>query len=547
MQDRVKELRRVPASELRANPKNWRRHPPSQEAALRGVLEDIGFADAVIARETPDGLELIDGHLRQEVMGDQPVPVLIVDVTEEEADKMLLTYDPLAMMAHADQDQLLQLLRDTQFADKAVNDMLEAVANGERLPMPDLTEPVDGGDRLAGSLSARFLVPPFSVLDARQGYWQERKRAWLALGFESELGRGENLQGLSDSNNEYRYNKKEFFRRQPNATPGGSPLDAATLGTDGKTVRGDGRGRPITSNGKGLGRTFAQDLMKAEHSVGSKSAANPSKSNGRRLADRQSNLTNAPPKPEWATGTGTENMAAGTSIFDPVLCEIAYRWFSPPTGSILAPFAGGSVRGIVAAYLGRKYTGIDLRPEQVTANQEQAQTIVPDNMPEWVVGDSRTAIPTAEYGLIFSCPPYYDLEQYSDDDADLSNAADYDSFILGYRQIIQTSVDRLRPDSFACFVVGDIRDNHGIYRNFVGDTVAAFQDAGANLYNEAILVTAVGSLPIRVGRQFEAGRKLGKTHQNVLICYKGDPGRIRDRLGDVDVSEALSMFEADNV
>ena len=143
MRDRVKELRRVPASELRANPKNWRRHPPAQVAALRGVLDDIGFADAVIARETPDGLELIDGHLRQEVMGDQPVPVLIVDVTEEEADKMLLTYDPLAMMAQADQDQLLDLLHDTQFADKAVNDMLEALANGERLPMPDLTEPVD--------------------------------------------------------------------------------------------------------------------------------------------------------------------------------------------------------------------------------------------------------------------------------------------------------------------------------------------------------------------------------------------------------------------
>jgi len=134
MRDRVQELRRVPASELRANPKNWRRHPPAQVAALRGVLDDIGFADAVIARETPDGLELIDGHLRQEVMGDQPVPVLIVDVTEEEADKMLLTYDPLAMMAQADQDQLLDLLHDTQFADKAVNDMLEALANGERLP-----------------------------------------------------------------------------------------------------------------------------------------------------------------------------------------------------------------------------------------------------------------------------------------------------------------------------------------------------------------------------------------------------------------------------
>ena len=73
MRDRVKELRRVPASELRANPKNWRCHPPSQEAALRGVLEDIGFADAVIARETPDGLELIDGHLRWQASGDEMI------------------------------------------------------------------------------------------------------------------------------------------------------------------------------------------------------------------------------------------------------------------------------------------------------------------------------------------------------------------------------------------------------------------------------------------------------------------------------------------
>jgi len=514
MKDRVKELRRVPASELRANPKNWRRHPPSQEAALRGVLEDIGFADAVIARETEDGLELIDGHLRQEVMGDQVVPVLIVDVTEEEADKMLLTYDPLAMMAHADQDQLLHLLRDTQFADKAVNDMLEALANGERLPMPDLTEPPDGDDRLAGSLSARFLVPPFSVLDARQGYWQERKRSWLALGIESELGRGSSPSTSARADDP---SYREIGNRKPNATPGGSPFPAATL-VNGHTVRGDGHGR--------------------------------------RLADRQSNLTNAPTAintQSWVKSIKGDDSVVlgggltGTSIFDPVLCEIAYRWFSPPTGSILDPFAGGSVRGIVAAYLGRKYTGIDLRPEQVTANQEQAQTIVPDNMPDWIVGDSRTAIPTAEYDLIFSCPPYYDLEQYSDDDADLSNASDYDSFILGYRQIVQTSVDRLRPDSFACFVVGDIRDNHGIYRNFVGDTVDAFQDAGASLYNEAILVTAVGSLPIRVGRQFEAGRKLGKTHQNVLIFYKGNPDRIRERLGEVDVSVALSLFEADNV
>jgi len=137
MRDRVKELRRVPASELRANPKNWRRHPPAQEAALRGILEDVGFADAMSARETEDGLELIDGHLRQEVMGDQEVPVLIVDVTEEEADKMLLTLDPLAAMAHTDERQLLALLDETTFNTRSIEDMLEALVNTERELMPD--------------------------------------------------------------------------------------------------------------------------------------------------------------------------------------------------------------------------------------------------------------------------------------------------------------------------------------------------------------------------------------------------------------------------
>ena len=142
MRDRVKELRRVPASELRANPKNWRTHPPAQEAALKGVLAEIGFADAMIARETEDGLELIDGHLRRDVMGNQEVPVLVLDVTEEEADQLLLTLDPLAMMAHADQDQLLELLRDNPFESQAVADMLEALVNGEADPMPDLSEVV---------------------------------------------------------------------------------------------------------------------------------------------------------------------------------------------------------------------------------------------------------------------------------------------------------------------------------------------------------------------------------------------------------------------
>ena len=92
----------------------------------------------------------------------------------------------------------------------------------------------------------------------------------------------------------------------------------------------------------------------------------------------------------------------------------------------------------------------------------------------------------------------------------------------------------LKDNRFACFVVGDIRDKKGFYRNFVADTIEAFQDAGALLYNDAILITAVGSLPIRVGRAFQSNRKLGKTHQNVLVFYKGDPKNIKAIYGDVE-------------
>lgn len=231
--------------------------------------------------------------------------------------------------------------------------------------------------------------------------------------------------------------------------------------------------------------------------------------------------------------------SSGTSIFDPVLCELAYTWFCPPNGAVLDPFAGGSVRGIVAAVLGRHYTGVDLRPEQIEANNEQAAAIVPDNMPRWIVGDSREAMPDEQFDFVFSCPPYADLEVYSDDPRDISTM-DYPAFLAAYREIVAGAVQRLRNDRFACFVVGDVRDKKGMYYNFVSDTIAAFQDAGAKLYNEAVLVTAVGSLPIRVGKQFESGRKLGKTHQNVLVFVKGDPRKATQACGPVEIGDLQS-------
>lgn len=240
----------------------------------------------------------------------------------------------------------------------------------------------------------------------------------------------------------------------------------------------------------------------------------------------------------WAGKEGGDKTeTSGTSIFDPVLCELAYTWFSPKGGTVLDPFAGGSVRGIVAAKLGRQYVGIELRPEQVEANRAQGDDLCPDLPPVWHVGDSRDIdkiCADVDADFVFSCPPYADLEVYSDDPNDLSTLK-YEDFLTAYSDIIAKACARLKQDRFSCFVVGDVRDKRGNYYNFVGDTVEAFRAAGMHYYNEAILVTAAGSLPIRAGRQFSAGRKLGKTHQNVLVFVKGDGKKATKACGDIEV------------
>tara|TARA_R110000765_G_scaffold55405_1_gene109834 strand:+ start:1799 stop:2434 length:636 start_codon:yes stop_codon:yes gene_type:complete len=138
IRDRIKELRKVKASELLPNPKNWRKHPDAQANALRGTLSEIGYADALIAYETPNGLMLIDGHLRAETTPEMEVPVLVTDLTEDEADTLLATLDPLSAMARTDEDALLELVSSLNIQNDAVNLMLEAVLEGETQALKDV-------------------------------------------------------------------------------------------------------------------------------------------------------------------------------------------------------------------------------------------------------------------------------------------------------------------------------------------------------------------------------------------------------------------------
>lgn len=272
-------------------------------------------------------------------------------------------------------------------------------------------------------LRDKFIEPPFSILDARQSSWQDRKTAWKVLGMEGELGRAKML-SLAQNFNDYDFRKSY----------------------------------------------------------------------------------------------------SGTSGFDEVLAELMYSWFCPKEGNILDPFAGGSVRGIIAHYLGYHYDGIELRQEQVDSNREQAINILPlNNQPQWYVGDSNKILDQdwlLEFDFILSCPPYADLEVYSDLPDDISNMS-YPKFLSIYQSIIKKSLDLLKPSCFACFVVGDIRDKEGYYRDFVGDTKRAFISNGARLYNDAVyLENGLNTAAMRAEKQFNAGKKLVKVHQNVLIFKK---------------------------
>ena len=112
VRDRIVGLRRVAAGELRAHPRNWRRHPDAQRSALAGLLGSVGIVGAVVARETDGGLELVDGHLRADVLDGVEVPVLVVDLDDGEAAEVLASLDPIGAMAVTDSEALVALLEE---------------------------------------------------------------------------------------------------------------------------------------------------------------------------------------------------------------------------------------------------------------------------------------------------------------------------------------------------------------------------------------------------------------------------------------------------
>jgi hypothetical protein len=499
--------------ELEPAPRNPKDHARD---AINASLDRFGFTEPIMLDERTG--RMVAGHgrrakLLEKLAAGESAPDGIIDRdgrwfvpvvrgwasrSDDDAEAYLVASNRLVELGGWYADELASLLSDlaqtpgglngTGYDDSTLDGLLGQL--GSETDVVTLGEPEPQEPTI--NLAARFLVPPFSVLDARQGYWQARKREWLALGIRSEVGRPRNLLGMSEQ-------ARTGYQQPTRST--------ATAFDDPQ---------------------FWYKKRLAERRV------------GRSLTTREFVEEHY---------EGPDAYYEGTSVFDPVLCELAYRWWCPPGGRVLDPFAGGSVRGIVAGKLGLGYLGVELRPEQIAANEEQRVVILGDHAPvSWIEGDSEDVIPsldkwgvTEPFHFLFSCPPCYDLERYSDDPRDLSNMS-WPAFVEKYRAIIKASVDRMEDDSFACFVVGEIRDNAGINRAFVPETIGAFARAGAAYYNEAILVTPIGALALRAARIFNGARKLGRAHQTVLVFVKGDPQRAADKLGELQLPDPAELF-----
>ena len=218
----------------------------------------------------------------------------------------------------------------------------------------------------------------------------------------------------------------------------------------------------------------------------------------------------------------TENTV---SIFDPVLCELMYDWFTPKGGTILDPFAGGSVRGIVAEEMGYHYTGIDISEQQIQANKLQS------DKPNWIIGDSREVLDSIDdkYDLVFTCPPYHDLEVYSDNPKDISNMP-YQRFLTSLNSILNKSVSKLKDNRFFVIVISEIRDTTttrnykiGKYKGFVPSVIEMCEEMGLSYYNDMILYNSQHQASRVAKTYFDRNRKIASVHQNVLVFVKGNP------------------------
>lgn len=413
-------------------PGNAKQHPPEQVEHIANSIKRFGWQQPIVV-DSENVVVIGHGRLAAalELQLDS-VPVVVADNLSEEESNALRLADNKTNESPWDFGKL-----EEELAALAIEgiDMTQFGFDDLAGDAGDYTLKYGDGKDNKNNLAARYNVPPFSVLDARQGYWKEKKDAWLQ-------------------------------------------------------ITGD------------LSETRDGEFGKFSGATGS-------------------NLT--------------DTINGGTSNFDPVLAETMYKWFCPEGGRILDPFGGEQTKGVVAGELGYQYTGCEIRQEQVDLNVSKTQQYPGVR---YVCGDSNqisTHIPERDFDMLFTSPPYYDLEVYSKED--MSALGTYEEFMRQYKHIFKQCFDMLADDTFAVVKVGEIRNKDtGEYRCFVADNVKLMQEIGFKFYNDIVLVSPVGTAQFRANNSMRT-RKVVKLHQNVLVFYKGNLKNIANKFPPIEFEE----------
>lgn len=390
--------------------KEYENNPRKNDAAVEYVaasIKEFGFKNPIIIDKNN---VIAAGHTRLKAaqrLGMDTVPCIRAnDLTDEQIKAFRIADNKTAEYAEWDMELL-----DIE---------LDSIIDIDMGEFGFVTNPYAGGGE-TGSLERDFIVPPFSLLDGRQGYWKDRKAAWR--------------EKIKDA--------------------------------------GEARSDAII---------FTNDEI---------------------------------------------NVGAGMSLLDPVLAECMLEWFALPQSKVFDCFAGDTVFGYVAGAKGHTFTGIELREEQAEFNRKATSGLDCN----YITGD---AVDLCDYieqesqDMFFSCPPYYNLEVYSDLENDASNKESYEDFYKIIDTAFTKAITRLKENRFAVVAAANMRDSKtGEYYNFVGDIINTFTRGGMSFYNDMILADPLGSAGVRA-RPSMKHRKVVKVHQNILVFYKGDPKMIKE-------------------
>ena len=409
-------MSKLKISEIKPNPNNPRNIKREQLDKLKQSIKDFPQMFNIRPIIVDENNMVLGGNMRLkalEELGYEEVEIIkVYDLTEEQKKEFIIKDN----LSYGDWDwDMLELDWDIE------------LLQDWGLEMPIVDDKITDVKLTHNKLTDTFVVPPFSILDTRQGYWIERKSSWKDL---------------------------------------------------------------INDNG-----------------------------------ESRENLLD--------TGGIVSTLNNGVSILDPVLAEVVGRWFAIPNSNVFDCFAGDTIFGYVSSYLGHNFTGIELREEQAKLNNDRVKSMTA----KYICDDGQNVdkhIEENSQDLLFSCPPYFDLEVYSDLPNDASNQSDYQDFIKILDNAFSKSIKCLKDNRFAVIVVGDVRDKKGFYYGFNDDVKQIFKRNGMSLYNEMVLVESIGTLPQRVG-MYMKNRKIGKCHQNIFVFYKGDTSKIAEIYPKLDI------------